>query len=143
MSTMSKCPISSMSEIPWTIRSNSFSLLEDFCPFYITCWEWFCHGITILVVFIHFKKFCHHPLILENVFFLIFYFVYGLEILYCPWEFFDSKMIESNASLVFTPLNPPINIVLNNSTACVGRAIIAFDKCRWMQPLSELTEVHF
>ena len=53
--------------------------------------------------------------------------------------------MESKTSLVFTQMNPPIKVFSKGSTvsACVGSAIIALDRYRWMQPLSELAEVHF
>ena len=65
--------------------------------------------------------------------------------LYCACEFSGNKIMESKATLVFPQLNPMIKGFSNNSAilACVGSAITALDNYRWMQPLSELSEVHF
>ena len=58
---------------------------------------------------------------------------------------FSSHIFELKANLVFTQLNSPMSIRSNMSTisACVGNAMIALDRNRWMQLLSELAEEQF
>ena len=49
-----------------------------------------------------------------------------------------------NANCVFTRLNLPINVFLKTTTSDLdSKEIITLNKYRWIQPLSELAELHF
>ena len=115
-----------------------FSLFS-LCSLLAEAWSWRCHTgyfRPFLVssppaFFLHScYSFCSLSYRLALIFFLF------------PRLSFGNKMAVPKANRV---LNPPINVFSKTSTNLdlVGKEIIALDKYRWMQPLSELVDVHF
>ena len=142
MSAVKKCPILSSSDRFSRIKLNFWRQSISFCFFYAAVGERFCHRVSLLIVFVHFKYFEDNSFCFSFPF--IFYVINNFWILpFTVFIFFrkQNMSIKCKPSVYSTK-----SMFFSKSwTVCtsVESAIITLLLFLCMQLLNELAELHF